>query len=204
MLSCNHSISESRWDPATCSCGCPRRQFGEEEAACKVERQADWDPSTCTCQPRIARVSQDSWDSSTVPTLRWWRGGSRHSSSTTPARTCPACTTLQGGSLSTYKRLDDQPYRVHYRSLDIAGWVLLGSCISLVIILAGTTWHYRWLDVELWQYLGAHQLFILDWKSAFQAKGKTSEGGTVGKKAFVQEEHLEEEEVWQGGGGYWI
>ena len=39
--------------------------------------------------------------------------------------------------------LDDQPYRVHYRSLDIAGWVLLGSCISLVIILAGTTWHYR-------------------------------------------------------------
>ena len=100
--------------------------------------------------------------------------------------------------------LDDQPYRVHYRSLDIAGWVLLGSCISLVIILAGTTWHYRWLDVELCQYLGAHQLFILDWKSAFQAKGKTSEGGTVGKKAFVQEEHLEEEEVWQGGGGYWI
>ena len=66
MLSCNHSISESRWDPATCSCGCPRRQFGEEEAACKVERQADWDPSTCTCQPRIARVSLDSWDSSTI------------------------------------------------------------------------------------------------------------------------------------------
>ena len=33
--------------------------------------------------------------------------------------------------------------RVHYRSLDIAGWVLLGSCISLVIILGGTTWHYR-------------------------------------------------------------
>ena len=33
---------------------------------------------------------------------------------------------------------------MHYRSLDIAGWVLLGSCISLVIILGGTTWHYRW------------------------------------------------------------
>merc|ERR1712108_100214 len=33
--------------------------------------------------------------------------------------------------------------RVHNRSLDIAGWVLLGSCISLIIILGGTTWHYR-------------------------------------------------------------
>ena len=41
--------------------------------------------------------------------------------------------------------------RVHYRSLDIAGWVLLGSCISLVIILGGTTWHYRclWLLIVL-------------------------------------------------------
>merc|ERR1719336_1883010 len=88
-------------------------QFGEEEAACKVERQADWDPSTCTWQPRIARVVE--------------RGVEAQ-------QQYNPCTDLS--------RLHYSP-RVHYRSLDIAGWVLLGSCISLVIILAGTTWHYR-------------------------------------------------------------
>ena len=29
------------------------------------------------------------------------------------------------------------------RALDIAGWVLLGSCLALVVILAAATWHYR-------------------------------------------------------------
>ena len=29
------------------------------------------------------------------------------------------------------------------RSVEIAGWVLLGSCLALVIILAAATWHYR-------------------------------------------------------------
>ena len=28
--------------------------------------------------------------------------------------------------------------------LDIGGWVLLGSCLALVAILAGATYHYRW------------------------------------------------------------
>ena len=28
-------------------------------------------------------------------------------------------------------------------ALDIAGWVLLGSCLALVAILAAATWHYR-------------------------------------------------------------
>ena len=35
--------------------------------------------------------------------------------------------------------------RREYSSLDIAGWVLLGSCLALVVILAATTWHYRWV-----------------------------------------------------------
>ena len=29
------------------------------------------------------------------------------------------------------------------RSLDIAGWVILGSCLTLVAILAAATYHYR-------------------------------------------------------------
>ena len=32
-----------------------------------------------------------------------------------------------------------------YSILDIAGWVLLGSCLALVVILAAATWHYRWV-----------------------------------------------------------
>ena len=32
-----------------------------------------------------------------------------------------------------------------YSTLDIAGWVLLGSCLALVVILAAATWHYRWV-----------------------------------------------------------
>ena len=30
------------------------------------------------------------------------------------------------------------------RTVDVAGWVLLGSCLALVGILAAATWHYRY------------------------------------------------------------
>ena len=32
--------------------------------------------------------------------------------------------------------------------LDIGGWVLLGSCLALVAILAGATYHYRWSTIS--------------------------------------------------------
>ena len=129
----------TRWDPNTCSCGCPKQEFGEEEEACQEGGEGHWDQSTCQCHPRRMRVSEIR----RCPIFsRWQREGWRHSSSTTPAQTCHVCTIHQGCQPPI--TWSCQLFRMHYRSLDIAGWVLLGSCISLVIILGGTTWHYRW------------------------------------------------------------
>ena len=98
---------------------------------------------------------------------------------------------------------------MHYRSLDIAGWVLLGSCISLVIILGGTTWHYRWskniiLDEVLlqlvpfpklpWSMSISYVRLIVNYFPCCQAKGKASERGADGKETSFQEERLEEED----------
>ena len=47
-----------RWDANTCSCGCPRQEFGEQERACEQERGSQWDRNTCQCHPRRARVSE--------------------------------------------------------------------------------------------------------------------------------------------------
>ena len=139
-------LPQTRWDPSTCSCGCPLQEFGEQETACEQERHSQWDKSSCQCLPRRARVSERLLLQSFS---RWQRGGSRHSSSsssTTLAQTCRACTTHQGEDQPKKDSyVNPEQCRVHYRSLDIAGWVLLGSCISLVIILGGTTWHYRCL-----------------------------------------------------------
>ena len=35
------------------------------------------------------------------------------------------------------------PRRGHHSLLDIGGWILLGSCLALVAILAAATYHYR-------------------------------------------------------------
>jgi len=114
-----------RWDPSTCSCGCPRQEFGEQEAACEQERHSQWDKGSCRCHPRRARVSGGR--ALLQPSQVVERGVDAQ-------QQYDPCTDLS--------RMHYSP-RLHYRSLDIAGWVLLGSCISLVIILAGTTWHYR-------------------------------------------------------------
>ena len=50
-------FAPTRWDPSTCSCGCPRQEFGEQEAACEQERHSQWDKGSCRCHPRRARVS---------------------------------------------------------------------------------------------------------------------------------------------------
>ena len=48
----------TRWDPNTCSCGCPKQEFGEEEEACQEGGEGHWDQSTCQCHPRRMRVSE--------------------------------------------------------------------------------------------------------------------------------------------------
>ena len=48
----------TRWDPNTCSCGCPKQEFGEEEEACQEGREGHWDKITCECHPRRMRVSE--------------------------------------------------------------------------------------------------------------------------------------------------
>ena len=135
-------FAPTRWDPSTCSCGCPRQEFGEQEAACEQERHSQWDKGSCRCHPRRARVSGGR--AVLQPSQVVERGvdaQQQYDPCTDLSRMhySPRCPELQ----HPLKKLNFEQFRLHYRSLDIAGWVLLGSCISLVIILAGTTWHYR-------------------------------------------------------------
>ena len=142
-------LPQTRWDPSTCSCGCPLLEFGEQETACEQERHSQWDKSSCQCLPRRARVSVRLLLHNLSPGGREGGRGTAAAAAVQPLHRLVAHALLTKVKTNPKKGekicINLEQCRVHYRSLDIAGWVLLGSCISLVIILGGTTWHYRCL-----------------------------------------------------------
>ena len=116
-----------------CGCGC-----GEEvKSRCKGQV----DPVTCQCKCQeekyqirmCGHVESMFWDQETCQcTSRWPRVVSRET---------------RNGMKETDQKLPCNSFPVIMRGgssiLDISSWILLGSCLALVVILALATWHYR-------------------------------------------------------------
>lgn len=103
-----------KFSPLTCSCGCPKSQYRQRQEDCRAREGQVWDTHDCHC---VARGT-------TRVVAREVEAQQQYSH----------CQDLAQLGYTA---------RVGYRGVDIAGWVLLGSCLSLVIILGATTHHYR-------------------------------------------------------------
>ena len=95
--------------------------FGEEVAGCEGRPGAYWDPTTCRCRGAALLVCPLAPGNSVAP-----RGADRHLDGGPGGCRDGPLVALEGPGL-----------------LDVSSWLLLGSSLTMVFLLALTTLHYR-------------------------------------------------------------
>ena len=107
-----------QFNKVSCHCECPAWEYGEKKIVCEMRRDYYWDSGVCKCvsktvSPRGLDHDQDYFKKRCAP-------DSDH-------------------QLEMIKLLSSDDIR----GLDMLAWVLLGSSLTLVILLAGATGYYR-------------------------------------------------------------
>jgi len=102
------------FNPGTCECECTAWEYGEKKMLCEMTRDQYWDPGTCQCKGKMVQP----------------RGVDLVG---------PECGQgKNNGALADFIiRTDDN------RTAQMVLWVSLGASVTLVIVLAMTTQHYK-------------------------------------------------------------
>jgi hypothetical protein len=106
------------FNQGTCECECPAWEFGDKKIVCEMNRDQYWDPRTCKCvgktiAPRGIHLSN------------------------------PECGLDMNDIALADQKIDFLMNSSDNRMVNMAVWVLLGASMTLVIVLATSTWHYR-------------------------------------------------------------
>ena len=106
------------FNEGTCECECPAWEFREKKIFCEMKRDQYWDPMTCECVGKtIAPRGVDLSD--------------------------PACDLGMNNDALAGQKLDFIMNSSDTRMINMVVWLLLGASMTLVIVLATSTWHYR-------------------------------------------------------------
>ena len=107
------SLCTGTFNEETCECECEERLFGLDKSACERRSTTYWDSRSCQCRNK-----------SVAP-----RGADSH------IKHC------LGNSDDEYEY--DHPMQSYASGADIIGYIFLGSCITIAMLLSITTQHYR-------------------------------------------------------------
>lgn len=117
------SECEGMFNEVTCECVCPAWEFGEKKVVCEMRRDHYWDSQICKCVSKnVAPRGVDLYN--------FKKRCANHD---------------QSGIASAERQLDliKVLNSSDTRGLDMIAWVLLGSSLTLVLVLAVATGHYR-------------------------------------------------------------
>jgi len=104
-----------KFNDVSCECECPLALFGEQKIRCESQAGAYWDIHTCQCRGNSIKARG-------VDLERHTGGG---------------CGSGHGGDFREVVPLEAPGL------VDVTTWLLLGSSLTMVLLLATTTLHYR-------------------------------------------------------------
>jgi hypothetical protein len=107
------SICAGKFNELTCECECEERFFGQEKAKCESKTTTYWNSRLCQCSNKS--VAPRGTDSQVNTCL-----GSRDS-----------------------ENESNVPLQSYGNGFDIIGYIFLGSCITIALLLSATTIYYR-------------------------------------------------------------
>ena len=116
------SACAGMFNEMTCECECPAWEFGEKKVVCEMRRDYYWDSRTCQCASKTVAP----------------RGVDLHNYN-------PGCGDDLGrvASAERHFNLIKVLNSSNTQAVDMLVWVLLGSSLTLVMVLAVATGHYR-------------------------------------------------------------
>ena len=107
------SLCAGTFNELTCECECEDRLFGEEKAKCESRSTTYWNPRLCQCNNK----------------------------SVAPRGTDVQVNNCLGTRDNEYE--SEIPIQSYTNGFDILGYIFLGSCITIALLLSATTIYYR-------------------------------------------------------------